>query len=86
MILFLPYPSPSPSPSPSLSFPPFLPLSLSFVCLMTPPSLPPSSFLSVFDGMSIPYPPRKFLSDDDNKDDKDHKVRQIVCYNSPSPP
>jgi hypothetical protein len=23
--------------------------------------------------MKIPYPPRKFLSDDDNKDDKDHK-------------
>ena len=32
--------------------------------------------------MAIPYPPRKFLTDDDNKDDKDHKVHTvypIVC-------
>ena len=30
---------------------------------------------SVFDSFPIPYPARKFLTDDDNKDDKgDHKV------------
>ncbi|CAI8003526.1 Cyclin-dependent kinase 8 [Geodia barretti] len=33
----------------------------------------PKPCQDVFDGMKIPYPPRKFLSDDDNKDDKDHK-------------
>ena len=28
-------------------------------------------FFSVFDNMDIPYPKRKFLLDDDGKDDKD---------------
>ena len=35
---------------------------------------------SVFDGMAIPYPARKFLTDDDNKDDKDHKVEQTHTH------
>ena len=34
---------------------------------------------SVFDAMNIPYPARKFLSDDDNKDDKGDKVSYFTA-------
>ena len=38
------------------------------------------TYSSVFDGMPIPYPKRKFLSDDDSKDDKTDANKVYLPY------